>query len=123
MAIVASRAFKHADTNGEGVLDFTELKEVVKLCFADQFEQTDGKLQKEIFGEQEIHAMTLFLMRAADPELQERIWTGNEKSVIELENSTISLNAWQELSTGDYIDHKSLKGIIQRNKAMKKLTK
>jgi len=67
--------------------------------------------------------MTLFLMRAADPELQERIWTGNEKSVIELENSTISLNAWQELSTGDYIDHNSLKGIIQRNKAMKKLTK
>ena len=122
-SIVASRAFKVADKDGEGQLDFTELKSVVSACFADQFADHSGKgkLQKEMFNEEEIHSMTLFLMRAADPELDERIMERREKTVAELEASTISLNQWQALSTSDYIDHDSVKHIIARNRRMKKL--
>ena len=122
-SIVASRAFKVADKDGEGQLDFTELKAVVTACFSDQFADHSGKgkLQKEMFSEEEIHSMTLFLMRAADPELDERIMERREKTVAELEASTISLNQWQALSTSDYIDHDSVKNIISRNRRMKKL--
>ena len=122
-SIVASRAFKVADKDGEGQLDFTELKAVVTACFSDQFADHSGKgkLQKEMFNEEEIHSMTLFLMRAADPELDERIMERREKTVAELEASTISLNQWQALSTSDYIDHDSVKHIIARNRRMKKL--
>ena len=122
-SIVASRAFKVADKDGEGQLDFTELKAVVSACFSDQFADHSGKgkLQKEMFNEEEIHSMTLFLMRAADPELDERIMERREKTVAELEASTISLNQWQALSTSDYIDHDSVKNIIARNRRMKKL--
>jgi len=122
-SIVASRAFKVADKDGEGQLDFTELKAVVSACFSDQFADHSGKgkLQKEMFSEEEIHSMTLFLMRAADPELDERIMERREKTVAELEASTISLNQWQALSTSDYIDHDSVKHIIARNRRMKKL--
>ena len=122
-SIVASRAFKVADKDGEGQLDFTELKAVVSACFSDQFADHSGKgkLQKEMFSEEEIHSMTLFLMRAADPELDERIMERREKTVAELEASTISLNQWQALSTSDYIDHDSVKNIIARNRRMKKL--
>jgi hypothetical protein len=124
-SIVASRAFKVADKDGEGQLDFAELKGVVTSCFSDQFASTNSKskLQKEIFGDEEIHSMTLFLMRAADPHLADRIMEGREKNVAELEASTLSLNQWQELSTSDYIDHDSLKNIIAKNKAMKRLQK
>ena len=124
-SIVASRAFKVADKDGEGQLDFAELKGVVTSCFSDQFASTQSKskLQKEIFSDEEIHSMTLFLMRAADPHLADRIMEGREKNVAELEASTISLNEWQELSTSDYIDHDSLKNIIAKNKAMKRLQK
>ena len=122
-SIVASRAFKVADKDGEGQLDFTELKAVVSACFSDQFADHSGKgkLQKEMFNEEEIHSMTLFLMRAADPELDDRIMEKREKTVAELEASTISLNQWQALSTSDYIDHDSVKNIIARNRRMKKL--
>ena len=122
-SIVASRAFKVADKDGEGQLDFTELKAVVSACFSDQFvdHSGKGKLQKEMFSEEEIHSMTLFLIRAADPELDERIMERREKTVAELEASTISLNQWQALSTSDYIDHDSVKNIIARNSRMKKL--
>jgi hypothetical protein len=122
---VASRAFKVADKDGQGQLDFAELKEVVTSCFSDQFENnnTNGRLQKELFSEEEIHSMTLFLMRAADPHLDDRIMEGREKTTVELEASTLSLNQWQELSTSDYINHDSLKNIISKNKAMKKLSK
>ena len=122
-SIVASRAFKVADKDGEGQLDFTELKAVVSACFSDQFADHSGKgkLQKEMFSGEEIHSMTLFLMRAADPELDERIMERREKTVAELEASTISLNQWQALSTSDYIDHDSVKNIIARNRRMKKL--
>ncbi len=122
-SIVASRAFKVADKDGEGQLDFTELKAVVTACFSDQFADHSGKgkLQKEMFNEEEIHSMTLFLMRAADPELDDRIMERREKTVAELEASTISLNQWQALSTSDYIDHDSVKNIIARNRRMKKL--
>jgi len=122
-SIVASRAFKVADKDGEGQLDFTELKAVVSACFSDQFADHSGKgkLQKEMFNEEEIHSMTLFLMRAADPELDDRIMERREKTVAELEASTISLNQWQALSTSDYIDHDSVKNIIARNRRMKKL--
>ena len=124
-SIVASRAFKVADKDGEGQLDFAELKGVVTSCFSDQFASTNSKskLQKELFSDEEIHSMTLFLMRAADPHLADRIMEGREKNVAELEASTISLNEWQELSTSDYIDHDSLKNIIAKNKAMKRLQK
>ena len=124
-SIVASRAFKVADKDGEGQLDFAELKGVVTSCFSDQFASTNSKskLQKEIFSDEEIHSMTLFLMRAADPHLADRIMEGREKNVAELEASTLSLNQWQELSTSDYIDHDSLKNIIAKNKAMKRLQK
>jgi hypothetical protein len=124
-SIVASRSFKVADKDGEGQLDFAELKGVVTSCFSDQFASTNSKskLQKEIFSDEEIHSMTLFLMRAADPHLADRIMEGREKSVAELEASTLSLNQWQELSTSDYIDHDSLKNIIAKNKAMKTLQK
>ncbi len=124
-SIVASRAFKVADKDGEGQLDFTELKNVVSACFSDQFADHSGKgkLQKEMFNEEEIHSMTLFLMRAADPELDERIMERREKTVAELEASTIALNQWQALSTSDYIDHESVKHIIARNRRMKKLAK
>lgn len=124
-SIVASRAFKVADKDGEGQLDFAELKGVVTSCFSDQFASTHSKskLQKELFSDEEIHSMTLFLMRAADPHLADRIMEGREKNVAELEASTISLNEWQELSTSDYIDHDSLKNIISKNKAMKRLQK
>jgi hypothetical protein len=123
-SIVASRVFKVADKDGGGQLDFQELKEVVTSCFSDQFagDSGKGKLQKELFSEEEIHSMTLFLMRAVDPYLSDRIMEGNEKTIAELENSSISLNQWQELSTSDYIDHGSLKQIIARNKTIKKLT-
>jgi len=124
-SIVASRAFKVADKDGEGQLDFAELKGVVTSCFSDQFASTNSKskLQKELFSDEEIHSMTLFLMRAADPHLADRIMEGREKNVAELEASTLSLNQWQELSTSDYIDHDSLKNIIAKNKAMKRLQK
>ena len=124
-SIVASRAFKVADKDGEGQLNFAELKGVVTSCFSDQFASTQSKskLQKEIFSDEEIHSMTLFLMRAADPHLADRIMEGREKNVAELEASTLSLNQWQELSTSDYIDHDSLKNIIAKNKAMKRLQK
>ena len=124
-SIVASRAFKVADKDGEGQLDFAELKSVVSACFADQFADHSGKgkLQKEMFNEEEIHSMTLFLMRAVDPELDERIMERREKTVAELEASTISLNQWQALSTSDYIDHDSVKHIIARNRRMKKLAR
>ena len=124
-SIVASRAFKVADKDGEGQLDFAELKGVVTSCFSDQFASTHSKskLQKELFSDEEIHSMTLFLMRAADPHLADRIMEGREKNVAELEASTLSLNQWQELSTSDYIDHDSLKNIIAKNKAMKRLQK
>ena len=124
-SIVASRAFKVADKDGEGQLDFAELKGVVTSCFSDQFASTHSKskLQKELFSDEEIHSMTLFLMRAADPHLADRIMEGREKNVAELEASTLSLNQWQELSTSDYIDHDSLKNIVAKNKAMKRLQK
>ena len=124
-SIVASRAFKVADKDGEGQLDFAELKGVVTSCFSDQFASTNSKskLQKELFSDEEIHSMTLFLMRAADPHLADRIMEGREKNVAELEASTLSLNQWQELSTSDYIDHDTLKNIIAKNKAMKRLQK
>jgi len=124
-SIVASRAFKVADKDGEGQLDFAELKGVVTSCFSDQFASTQSKskLQKELFSDEEIHSMTLFLMRAADPHLADRIMEGREKNVAELEASTLSLNQWQELSTSDYIDHDSLKNIVAKNKAMKRLQK
>ena len=124
-SIVASRAFKVADKDGEGQLDFAELKGVVTSCFSDQFASTHSKskLQKELFSDEEIHSMTLFLMRAADPHLADRIMEGREKNVAELEASTLSLNQWQELSTSDYIDHDSLKNILAKNKAMKRLQK
>ena len=124
-SIVASRSFKVADKDGEGQLDFAELKGVVTSCFSDQFASTNSKskLQKELFSDEEIHSMTLFLMRAADPHLADRIMEGREKTVAELEASTLSLNQWQELSTSDYIDHDSLKNIIAKNKAMKRLQK
>ena len=124
-SIVASRSFKVADKDGEGQLDFAELKGVVTSCFSDQFASTNSKskLQKELFSDEEIHSMTLFLMRAADPHLADRIMEGREKNVAELEASTLSLNQWQELSTSDYIDHDSLKNIIAKNKAMKRLQK
>ena len=124
-SIVASRAFKVANKDGEGQLDFAELKGVVTSCFSDQFASTNSKskLQKELFSDEEIHSMTLFLMRAADPHLADRIMEGREKNVAELEASTLSLNQWQELSTSDYIDHDSLKNIIAKNKAMKRLQK
>ena len=124
-SIVASRAFKVADKDGEGQLNFAELKGVVTSCFSDQFASTNSKskLQKELFSDEEIHSMTLFLMRAADPHLADRIMEGREKNVAELEASTLSLNQWQELSTSDYIDHDTLKNIIAKNKAMKRLQK
>jgi len=124
-SIVASRAFKVADKDGEGQLDFAELKGVVTSCFSEQFASTQSKskLQKELFSDEEIHSMTLFLMRAADPHLADRIMEGREKNVAELEASTLSLNQWQELSTSDYIDHDSLKNIVAKNKAMKRLQK
>jgi len=109
-ACVASKSFKEADQDGRGDLDFEELKNLVRECFSKTYmldsdntsESSDG------FTEDDITAMTFYLMRAADDKLNDRILEKREKTIDELKKSKISLHEWQELCTGGVLERKSL---------------
>ena len=113
-ACVASKSFKEADQDGRGDLDFEELKNLVRECFSKTYmldsdntsESSDG------FTEDDITAMTFYLMRAADDKLNDRILEKREKTIDELKKSKISLHEWQELCTGGVLERKSLRKIM-----------
>lgn len=113
-ACVASKSFKEADQDGRGDLDFEELKNLVRECFSKTYildsdntsESSDG------FTEDDITAMTFYLMRAADDKLNDRILEKREKTMDELKKSKISLHEWQELCTGGVLERKSLRKIM-----------
>jgi len=113
-ACVASRSFKEADQDGRGDLDFEELKNLVRECFSKTYmldsdntsESSDG------FTEDDITAMTFYLMRAADDKLKDRILEKREKTIDELKKSKISLHEWQELCTGGVLERKELRKIM-----------
>ena len=113
-ACVASKSFKEADQDGRGDLDFEELKNLVRECFSKTYildsdntsESSDG------FTEDDITAMTFYLMRAADDKLKDRILEKREKTIDELKKSKISLHEWQELCTGGVLERKSLRKIM-----------
>ena len=113
-ACVASKSFKEADQDGRGDLDFEELKNLVRECFSKTYmldsdntsESSDG------FTEDDITAMTFYLMRAADDKLNDRILEKREKTIDELKKSKISLHEWQELCTGGVLKRKSLRKIM-----------
>jgi len=113
-ACVASKSFKEADQDGRGDLDFEELKNLVRECFSKTYildsdntsESSDG------FTEDDITAMTFYLMRAADDKLNDRILEKREKTMEELKKSKISLHEWQELCTGGVLERKSLRKIM-----------
>jgi hypothetical protein len=103
-ACVATKSFKDADNDGEGDLDFDELRTLIKYSFAKSYLDDDDH-----FNEKEITAMTYYLMRAADEHLDDRILEQREKTQEELRNSKISLHEWQELSTTGVFTFKDLK--------------
>jgi hypothetical protein len=113
-ACVASKSFKEADQDGRGDLDFEELKNLVRECFSktyildsDNTSESSGE-----FTEDDITAMTFYLMRAADDKLNDRILEKREKTIDELKKSKISLHEWQELCTGGVLKRKSLRKIM-----------
>jgi hypothetical protein len=113
-ACVASKSFKEADQDGRGDLDFEELKNLVRECFSKTYmldsdntsESSDG------FTEDDITAMTFYLMRAADDKLNDRILEKREKTIDDLKKSKITLHEWQELCTGGVLERKSLRKIM-----------
>jgi hypothetical protein len=113
-ACVASKSFKEADQDGRGDLDFEELKNLVRECFSKTYildsdntsESSDG------FTEDDITAMTFYLMRAADDKLNDRILEKREKTMDDLKKSKITLHEWQELCTGGVLERKSLRKIM-----------
>jgi len=120
-ACVASKVFKEADEDGKGDLDFEELRKLVKNCFAKTYESgkednnsTDSN-DTDSFSHDDVTAMTYYLMRAADPKLNERILYKTEKSLPELRDSIITLHEWQELCVAGVLERKIMQKIINLN--------
>ena len=120
-ACVASKVFKEADEDGKGDLDFEELRKLVKNCFAKSYEsgQEDNNSidsnDTESFSHDDVTAMTYYLMRAADPKLNERILYKTEKTLDELKDSVITLHEWQELCVAGVLERKKMQKIINLN--------
>ena len=123
-ACVASKVFKEADESGEGDLDFEELRKLVRSCFAKNFlerSETDSDNSEGTFTEADIMSMTLYLMRAADEKLNDRILYKNEKSIQELQRSKISLHQWQELCVAGVLERNEMQTIIDSNSFLNKI--
>jgi hypothetical protein len=123
-ACVASKVFKEADESGEGDLDFEELRKLVRSCFAKNFlerSETDSDSSEGTFTEADIMSMTLYLMRAADENLNDRILYKNEKSIQELQRSKISLHQWQELCVAGVLERNEMQTIINSNSFLNKI--
>jgi hypothetical protein len=120
-ACVASKVFKEADDDGKGDLDFEELRKLVKNCFAKTYEsgQEDNNSidsnDTDSFSHDDVTAMTYYLMRAADPKLNERILYKTEKTLDELKESVITLHEWQELCVAGVLERKKMQKIINLN--------
>ena len=120
-ACVASKVFKEADEDGKGDLDFEELRKLVKNCFAKTYEsgQEDNNSidsnDTDSFSHDDVTAMTYYLMRAADPKLNERILYKTEKTLDELKESVITLHEWQELCVAGVLERKKMQKIINLN--------
>ena len=123
-ACVASKVFKEADESGEGDLDFEELRNLVRSCFSKNFlekSETDSDISEGVFTEADIMSMTLYLMRAADENLNDRILYKNEKSLPELQRSKISLHQWQELCVAGVFERNEMQSIINSNSFLNKI--
>ena len=123
-ACVASKVFKEADESGEGDLDFEELRNLVRSCFSKNFlerSETDSDISEGVFTEADIMSMTLYLMRAADENLNDRILYKNEKSLPELQRSKISLHQWQELCVAGVLERNEMQSIINSNSFLNKI--
>jgi len=120
-ACVASKVFKEADDDGKGDLDFEELRNLVKNCFAKTYESgqedndSTGSNDTDSFSHDDVTAMTYYLMRAADPKLKERILYKTEKTLDELKESVITLHEWQELCVAGVLERKKMQNIINLN--------
>ena len=120
-ACVASKVFKEADDDGKGDLDFEELRNLVKNCFAKTYESgqedndSTGSNDTDSFSHDDVTAMTYYLMRAADPKLKERILYKTEKTLDELKESVITLHEWQELCVAGVLERKKMQKIINLN--------
>ncbi|QOR60312.1 hypothetical protein [Bathycoccus sp. RCC716 virus 1] len=120
-ACVASKVFKEADDDGKGDLDFEELRNLVKNCFAKTYtsehedNNSTGSDNTETFTHDDVTAMTYYLMRAADPKLKERILYKTEKTLDELKESVITLHEWQELCVAGVLERKKMQKIINLN--------
>jgi hypothetical protein len=123
-ACVASKVFKEADESGEGDLDFEEPRKLVRMCFSKNFlerSETDSDISEGTFTESDIMSMTLYLMRAADEKLNDRILYKNEKTIQELQKSKISLHQWQELCVAGVLERKKMQTIIDSNSFLNKV--
>ena len=127
-ACVAAKTFKQADEDGRGDLDFEELKSLVRESFSKNFNSesdtnstSDTSDTNSLFNEDDITAMTFYLMRAADDKLKDRILEKKEKTMDELKKSKISLHEWQELCTGGVLERKEMKTIMDRNTFIKEV--
>jgi len=123
-ACVASKVFKEADESGEGDLDFEELRKLVRSCFSKNFmerSETDSDNSEGTFTEADIMSMTLYLMRAADENLNDRILYKNEKTLKELQKSKISLHQWQELCVAGVLERNEMQTIINSNSFLNKI--
>ena len=120
-ACVASKVFKEADEDGKGDLDFEELRNLVKNCFAKTYEsgkEDNNSIDSndtDSFSHDDVTAMTYYLMRAADPKLKERILYKTEKTLDELKESVITLHEWQELCVAGVLEREKMQKIINLN--------
>ncbi len=120
-ACVASKVFKEADEDGKGDLDFEELRNLVKNCFAKTYEsgkEDNNSIDSndtDSFSHDDVTAMTYYLMRAADPKLKERILYKTEKTLDDLKESVITLHEWQELCVAGVLEREKMQKIINLN--------
>lgn len=117
-ACVASKSFKEADNDGRGDLDFEELRNLIRESFSKTYlseSDSGSNSSSNGFTEDDVTAMTYYLMRAADDKLNDRILEKREKTLDDLKQSKISLHEWQELCTGGVLERKTLRKIMNFN--------
>jgi len=125
-ACVASKSFKEADNDGRGDLDFEELRNLIRESFSKTYlseSDSGSNSSSNGFTEDDVTAMTYYLMRAADDKLNDRILEKREKTLDELKQSKISLHEWQELCTGGVLERKTLRKIMNFNTFIQEVRK
>src|SRR6056300_849243 len=93
-------------------------KYAAQACVASKtFKEADSGSNSSSSGftEDDVTAMTYYLMRAADDNLNDRILEKREKTLDDLKQSKISLHEWQELCTGGVLERKTLRKIMNFN--------